>query len=132
MFDFIFYRLYLFYEKREKGGDSVWTASLYVTMLQFLMIYSLVIFIDIFTNKVLLDTILDGNKMIAIVISLAVIVSLFLFNRNRYRRKHDFIVSKCKKYPANRWFKIWMIAALMMLLLLSPILWNELHKLVVR
>lgn len=131
MFDFIFYRLYLFYEKREKGGDSVWTASLYVTILQFLMIYSLVIFIDIFTNKVLLDTVLDGNKMIAIAISLLVIVSLFLFNRNRYRRRFADIVSKCKKCSRNRWFKIWMVAALMMLLLLSPILWNELHKLFV-
>ena len=131
MFDFIFYRLYLFYEKREKGGDSVWSAALYVTILQFLMIYSLVIFIDIFTNKVLLDTVLDGNKMIAIAITLVAIVSLFLFNRNRYRCRFADIVSKCKKCPANRWFKIWMVASLMMLLLLSPILWNELHKLFV-
>ena len=67
----------------------------------------------------------------AIIISLVAVVLLFLFNRNRYRRK-DLIVGKYEKYPANQWFKIWMVAALMMLLLLSPILWNELHKLIVR
>ena len=131
MFDFIFYRFYLFYEKREKGSDTIWTAAFYVTLLQFLILYSVVIFIDIFTNKVFLDFLLGGNKAIAIIVSFVVIVSLFLFNRNRYRRKHNYIVSKYEKHPANRWFKIWMVAALMMLLLLSPILWNELHKLFV-
>lgn len=119
-------------KKREKGSDTIWTAAFYVTILQFLILYSVVIFIDIFTNKVFLDSLLGGNKAIAIIVSLMVIVSLFLFNRNRYRRKHNNIVSKYEKHPSNRWLKIWMVAALMMLLLLSPILWNELHKLIVR
>lgn len=132
MFDFIFYRLNLFYEKREKGSDTIWTAAFYVTILQFLILYSAFIFIDIFTNKALSNILLGGNKMLAIFISLVAIVLLFLFNRNRYHRKHDIIVSKYEKHPANRWFKIWIVAALMMLLFLSPILWNELHKLIVR
>ena len=132
MFDFVFYQLNLFYEKREKGSDTVWTAVFYVTILQFLMLYSAFVFIDIFTNKTLSDILLGGNKTLAIIISLVAVVSLFLFNRNRYHRKHDLIVSKYEKHPPNRWFKIWMVAALMMLLLLSPILWNELHKLIVR
>lgn len=132
MFDFIFYRLNLFYEKREKGSDTIWTAAFYVTILQFLILYSAFIFIDIFTNKALSNILLGGNKMLAIIISLVAVVLLFLFNRNRYRRKQDLIVGKYEKHPANQWFKIWMVAALMMLLLLSPILWNELHKLIVR
>ena len=80
MFDFVFYRLYLFYERREKGRDSVWTASLYVTLLQFLMMYSIVIFIDIFTDKALLFYVLHGNKTLAIIISLVTMVSLLLVN----------------------------------------------------
>ena len=43
MFDFFFYRLYVFYEKKERNGDSVWTAALYLTLLQFLMLYSIVV-----------------------------------------------------------------------------------------
>ena len=132
MFDFVFYRLNLFYEKREKGSDTIWTATFYVTILQFLILYSAFIFIDIFTNKTLSNILLGGNKMLAIIISLVAIVLLFLFNCNRYHRKHDIIVSKYEKHPANRWFKIWIVAALMMFLFLSPILWNELHKLIVR
>ena len=132
MFDFVFYQLNLFYEKREKGSDTVWTAVFYVTILQFLMLYSAFVFIDIFTNKTLSDILLGGNKTLAIIISLVSVVLLFLFNRNRYRRKQDLIVGKYEKHPANQWFKIWMVAALMMLLLLSPILWNELHKVIVR
>lgn len=132
MFDFVFYQLNLFYEKSEKGSDTVWTAVFYVTILQFLMLYSAFVFIDIFTNKTLSDILLGGNKTLAIIISLVAVVLLFLFNRNRYRRKQDLIVGKYEKHPANQWFKIWMVAALMMLLLLSPILWNELHKLIVR
>jgi len=104
--------------------------TLYI--LQFLMLYSAFVFIDIFTNKTLSDILLGGNKTLAIIISLVAVVLLFLFNRNRYRRKQDLIVGKYEKHPANQWFKIWMVAALMMLLLLSPILWNELHKLIVR
>lgn len=132
MFDFVFYQLNLFYEKREKSSDTIWTAAFYVTILQFLMLYSAFVFIDIFTNKTLSDILLGGNKTLAIIISLVAVVLLFLFNRNRYRRKQDLIVGKYEKHPANQWFKIWMVAALMMLLLLSPILWNELHKLIVR
>lgn len=132
MFDFIFYRLYLFYEKREKGGDSIWTASFYVTLLQFLMMYSIVIFIDIFTNKVLLSIVLHGNKTFAIIISLATLVSLLFVNLYHYRRKLDLITKRYKNKYTTRWFKIWMVAALMMFFLISPILWNELHKLIVR
>ena len=132
MFDFVFYRLYLFYERREKGRDSVWTASLYVTLLQFLMMYSIVIFIDIFTDKALLFYVLHGNKTLAIIISLVTMVSLLLVNLYHYRHKYNAIVKKCKNKAANKWFKIWMIAALMMVLLASPVLWNELYKLFVR
>lgn len=131
MFDFIFYRLYLFYEKREKGGDSIWTASFYVTLLQFLMMYSIVIFIDIFTNKVLLNIVLHGNKTFAIIVSLVTLVSLLFVNLYYYRRKHDLIIKRFKNKYANRWFKIWMVAALMLFFLMSPILWNELHMLIV-
>ena len=132
MFDFIFYRLYLFYEKREKGGDSIWTASFYVTLLQFLMMYSIVIFIDIFTNKLLLSNVLHGNKTFAIIVSLATLVSLLFVNLYHYRRKLDLIIKRFKNKHTIRWFKIWMVAALMMFFLISPILWNELHKLIVR
>ena len=131
MFDFFFYRLYVFYEKKERNGDSVWTAALYVTLLQFLMLYSVVIFIDIFSNKVLLTSVFHGNKMLATFISVVILNSLFLFNRYRYRHKLETIISKYKKCPGNTWFKIWMIAVIMMVLLLSPILWNEIHKLIV-
>lgn len=131
MFDFIFYRLYVFYEKKEKNGDSVWTAAFYVTLLQFLMLYSVVIFIDIFSNKALLTSVFHDNKMLATVISIVILISLFLFNRYRYRHKLETIISKYSKCPGNKWFKIWMIAVIMMVLLLSPILWNEIHKLIV-
>ena len=88
-------------------------------------------FIDIFSNKVLLTSVFHGNKMLATVISVVILISLFLFNRYRYRHKLETIISKYKKCPGNKWFKIWMIAVIMMVLLLSPILWNEIHKLII-
>ena len=132
MFDFFFYRLYVFYEKKERNGDSVWTAALYVTLLQFLMLYSVVIFIDIFLDKVLLTSVFHGNKILVTVVSIAILLVIFLSNRYHYRHKLETIISKYKKCPGNKWFKIWMIAAIMMVLLLSPILWNEIYKLIVR
>ena len=128
MFDFFFYTFYIFYERREKGGDSVATSSFYVSVIQFLMFYSLITLIDVFSEGVVSMRNLDVNRSILLIAFLSVGAIFCFINLKRFRKKKDEIIAKCKIKTANKWFRVWMMAVMMEILFFSPVLWALLHK----
>ena len=129
MFDYIFTRLYHFYEKREQGSNSVFFSSIYVSVLRLLLIYSLVMMLDVFSGDKWSISNLQVNKiLLKLVFVLAFILITFLDYR-RYKKKHKEFLAKYKNSASNKWFRVWMVGALIAILFLSPILWNEIFKL---
>ena len=130
MFDFIFQALYSYYEKKEKGGDSVWTASLYVSIIEYMVLCSFLIMLDILSQGIVSMNSFNVNKTLQKVIFLSAGALLYVINLKRYRRKKGTIIFKFKNHPANRWFRVWMIVVLMFLLVFSPVLWIVLRDLI--
>ena len=50
MLDYIFTRLYRFYNKKEKGGYSIFSSSIFISVLRLLLFYSVVMMLDIFSG----------------------------------------------------------------------------------
>jgi hypothetical protein len=129
MLDFIFTRLYQYYEKREKGGNSVFSSSIYVSALRFLFIFSGVMMLDIFSGNKLSFSSLHFDKTLGKVLIILIFAIMMYLDYKRYKNKYKELLDKYKNSPCNDWFKIWMVGALIMILFLSPILWNEMYKL---
>ncbi|MBQ0129080.1 MAG: hypothetical protein KBT57_04505 [bacterium] len=127
MFDFLFQALYFYFERREKGGDSVWTASFYVALLQYIMFCSLAILLDIISDGTWSVHSINLKRNVTIGLFLGIMFLFYYFNLRRYRKKKDTIIAKYKDHPANKWFRGWMYVIIMALLFFSPILWALLH-----
>ena len=128
MFDYIFTRLYQFYEKREKGGDSIFSSSIFISVLRLSLFYSIIMLLIVFSGSKLAILNLNYNRTGGSVVFILAFIALINYDYMRFKRIHRKILNKHKKNPCNRWFKIWMVAALILLLLLSPVLWRELYK----
>ena len=129
MLDFIFTRLYQFYEKREQESNSVFSSSIYISVLRILLFYSLVMMLDIFSGGRLSVSNLQVNKTLLKLVFVLAFISMMFLDYKRYKKKHKEFLAKYKNSSSNRWFKIWMVGALIVILFLSPILWNEIFKL---
>lgn len=129
MLDYFFTRLYLFYEKREKGGNSIFSSSIYISAIRLLLIYSGVMMLDIFFGSRLTFSTLHFNKTLGKVLFILAFLILMYLDYKRYKHQYQKLLDNYKNSPCNNWFKIWMVGALIMILFLSPILWNEIYKL---
>lgn len=129
MLDYIFTRLYCFYEKREGGGNSIFSSSIYISVIRLSLFYSIVMMLDIFSGGRLSISNLHFNHTGGSVVLILAFIVLINFDYMRYKRIHQQILIKHKKNICNKWFKIWMVVTLIIILLLSPILWKVLFKL---
>lgn len=129
MLDYIFTRLYCFYENRERGGNSIFSSSIYISVLRLSLFYSIVMMLDIFSGGRLSISNLHFNHTGGSVVFILAFIVLINFDYMRYKRIHQQILIKYKKNMCNKWFKIWMVVALILIFLFSPILWKELFKL---
>lgn len=129
MLDYIFTRLYRFYEEREREGNSIFSSSIYISVLRMSLFYSAVMMLDIFSGGRLSILNLHFNHTGGSVVFILAFIALINYDYMRFKRIHRQILNKHKKKPCNRWFKIWMVAALIIIILLSPVLWRELYKL---
>lgn len=129
MLDYIFTRLYRFYDKREKGGNTLFSSSIYISVLRLLLFYSIIMMIDVFSGgKISISNININHTGGSIVFILGFII-LINFDYSRYKIIHKNLLDKHKNNPCNKWFKIWMVAFMILALFLSPILWKEIYKL---
>lgn len=129
MIDCIFFRVYQFFERHEKGGDSTWSASLYISTVEFLIVYSVFMMLDIFSGKRISNTDFIKNHHVIVYIIIVLIIfiiykiNLLYFNKNKEKIIKSY---KNKKYKKGFMF---IMGVLIFILFLSPILWNEIYKL---
>ncbi len=130
MFDYIFYRLYTFYDEKEKGSTPISTAALYLSVLQILMVFSLYMIINIsLKGKIALkDSSNDGAYLKIGFVIVALILNLF--NYIIYKKKHKILVDKFRNHPLNKKFKVWMLYILGAGLFLLPFLYSTILKMV--
>lgn len=130
MFDYIVYVIYMTFEKKRIGHtNSLFLASSFVFMLQFLIAMEIIYAIDTFTDGMVLKDVLSNNyELIKVGFVIAIALFSFVYYKH-YRKKIGFLLQKYKNHPANKWFKPWMLVALAVLLVFSPALWGYLHSL---
>lgn len=129
MFDYIVYRIYLTYDKKRMGHtNSIFLASSFVFMFQFLVVMEIINAIDTFTDGMIFGNSLSNNYDL-IKVGIVITIALFSFvYYKHYQKKIGFLLQKYKNHPANKWFKPWMLLVIAVLLVFSPALWGYLHS----
>ena len=130
MFDYIFYRLYTFYDKKEKGITPISTAALYLSVLQILMMFFAFMIINItLKGKIALKELPIDSAYLKIGFVVFALL-LNLINYIKYKRKHKTLVDKFRNHPLNKKFKVWMLYILGAGLFLLPFLYRAILKMV--
>jgi len=128
MFDYIFYRLYIFYNKKEKGVAPISTAVLYLSVLQILMAFFIYMIVNISlrgkinSNELFIDS--TYLKIVFVVFALL----LNLFNYSIYKRKYKILINRFRSHPMNKRLKVWMLYILGTGLFLLPFLYSAILK----
>ena len=116
IFDYIYYRLFKQYSKQKWNSNPCSSASIFLCAFQTLVLYCIFMF---FRPLLVSDPATLRGKLLGISIAV-VMVSLYLFNYHRYKKRDKEIKAKYKNCKANRWFKLWMLFPLMLLLYFLP------------
>lgn len=124
MFDYIFYRLYSFYDKKEKGVTPISTAAMYLSFLQILMVFFLYMVVNISLNgKIALKELPINDTYLKIGLVVFALL-LDVFNYVIYKRKHKALIGKFRNHPLNKKFKVWMLYIVGAGLFLLPFLYR--------
>ena len=124
IFDYIFYRFFEFYSRKEKTRTPLFTSSGYLSFIQFLFIYFVLMSFEILSesNFNLIDYLSEDKEISKIL--LLIFVSLEIYNYIRYRKKsmQDKLHRRFRMNVLNQKIKIWMFILLGVLLFSLPIL----------
>ncbi len=129
--DYIFYRIYDFYFRKEKDLNPLLTTSGYLSFLQFLMIYCIfMLYAIILEDKFNVINWIISDKVLGKVLVISIFVALEIFNYLRYRKKEkrNILQKRFKRHPLNKVIKPWMFLLLGALLFGLPILVHYLIK----
>lgn len=124
MFDYLFYRFYDIY-KRKEGDTSAFSATAAISFIQILIISSIILSISFITNIILSVNFLTPMVLaIGETLSKFIIVLLssllFICNYLKYRKSLDEIISKYSKSELNRKLKMWLIFLIMPVAMIFP------------
>lgn len=124
MFDYLFYRFYDIY-KRKEGDTSAFSATAAISFIQILIISSIILSISFITNIILSVNFLTPMALaIGETLSkfLIVLLSSLLFSCNylKYRKSLDEIISKYSKSRLNGKLKMWIIFLIMPAAMIFP------------
>ncbi len=124
MFDYLFYRFYDIYKRKEED-TSAFSATAAISFIQILIISSIILSISFITN-----IILSVNFLTPVILAigetlskfLIVLLSSLLFSCNylKYRKSLDEIISKYSKSRLNGKLKMWIIFLIMPATMLFP------------
>lgn len=127
--NYIFYRLYKHYKK----DNTVYTAAMYITMFEIMMIY----FIYMMYNAVICPTknpfkefLVNYNinqsegKLFTVIFCVILGVANYLYYRNRVKGYE----TRFANHPMNKWFKLWMLYFIGLFLFFFPIMIFMLRK----
>lgn len=112
MFDYLFYRLFVFYKTREPKSGPIFTASLYFSFFQFLLIYLAFMLVAIFTNGEITINNIGLSKREIKAFGLMVLIGLPSWNYVRYKSRAAALELKYRNHPLNKKLKLWMIMLL--------------------
>jgi hypothetical protein len=118
---------------KEKEHDATgYAAALYLSLIQFLIVFSIFIMLNMIFLGVLsswLNKIMGSIETIAVAIPLAII--LVLFNLFYYKKRRKKVIVKYKNHSANKWFRPWMLYIFMLIILfVLPFLCWQLLRLI--
>lgn len=117
MFEYIFYRLYLSYQKHEPNTNHGFHASLTISAFQFCMVLCVLLVLRGFFDFYLLQK----NIVLGKIITLGFMALLVFYNYKRYTSKIKEMEKRFAKRPANKWLKDWLFFLLLILISLSCI-----------
>ena len=117
MFEYIFYRAYLSYQKHEPNTNPSFHASIAITVLQFCMVSCVVLVFRGFFDFYLLQK----NIVLGKIITLGFLALWVFYNYKRYTPKIKEMEKKFAKRPANKWLKDWLFFLLLISTSLSCI-----------
>jgi hypothetical protein len=129
--DYLFYRLCNFYDKKERHGTPVFTAALYLSFLELLFLYSVIVTFQVVTNDSFgIREFLQEYKPYSIYGILLILVLFEVFNYLKYRKKEkqESLKKRFKNHFLNRIIKPWMFLILGAFLFALPILIHYLIK----
>ena len=109
IFDYIFYRLHQLYKVKEKKGSPIYTASLYLSIIQILLLFFVFMTINVMFNGKFLLKHLPLDRTFVKVIGIGLMMALNVFNFFRYKRKVHELRKKFRIHPLNQVFKVWML-----------------------
>jgi len=129
MFDYLLYRMYMAFEKRDKGTvNSLWLASLGLVVFQFLIFLSIASFVDTFWGyNLLVDFNMDMKYRKLLLVAFFILMSLVYYKH--YKKKIGAIIEKYKKHRII--VKDWMLIIIAVMLAFSFVFWDWLYKLIV-
>jgi hypothetical protein len=129
MFDYLLYRMFNGFEKRFKGEvNSLWLASLGLIVFQFLIFYSIAFFVYFFSGKSLFVDLHINTSYLKLLFAIFFILMSFVYYKH-YKKKIKTMSEKYKNHKVV--IKDRMLIIIAITLVLSPILWDWLYKLIV-
>lgn len=123
--------MYDFYFRKDKARNPFLTASSYLSILQFLMVYCiLMLYAIVLGDKFNVIDWIRSDKVLGKVLVLSIFVVLEIFNYLRYRKKEkrEVLQKQFNRHPLNKVIKPWMFLILGALLFGLPILAHYLIK----
>lgn len=128
MFNYVFYRLYVYYDKKEKGSTTISTAAMYLSFLQILVVFFFYMVINIsLGGRIAIKELLVSSNYLKIGIAVAALL-LDVFNYIIYKRKHKVLIERYRNHPLNKKFKVWMLYFVGAGLFLLPFLYRAILK----
>lgn len=131
MFEYIFYRLYDFYNRKEHGSTPIATAALYLSVLQFLMGYCICMIVTISISSVTKNFVIPINKNYLMIGCVIAALLLDMYNYKKYKQKYKNLINKYKNHKFNKKFKVWMLYFIGAGLFFFPILYKSFLKILI-
>lgn len=130
MFDYIFYRLLIFYQKKNPKSFPISTSTLYLSGMQFFMAFCVFMTINVFLRGELSKGLVDMNRNWLKFEIVVLFFVLELFNYLKYKKKEkiDFLKGKYKNHHLNNVIKPWMFIVFGIGLFFFPILVSSILK----
>lgn len=123
IFDYLFYRLYTFYEARDKNGSPLFTSALYLSFIQMVLLY-VIVSMFIITTKDHFNILiwLRENKTLAkaSIVILAVLLEVMNYIRYNNRQRRDELRNRFGSNKLNQRFDVWLLMPIVILLIFLP------------
>lgn len=122
MFEYLYYRLFIMYKKKEKESSG-FSAVIVICMIQICIFFSLFVTAKMTFNGLFSDSLeylktIDKNKLKFVIVIAA--FALFVIEYFYFRKKREKIILKYSNHPANKWFKPWMLYIFVIIILAIP------------